>query len=215
MLQEMRSGNRSQLVRDDLARLESEVAQLRRDRDEAERTRVTKIVLPPADVLRQLYYDAFRGLASDSYEFAQQLRRLIPRLVVFPVQLVDGGRIVLRAEFRLQPAGLVPKAAARAALQRPLERVLQVDLFDLPQREKYRQQILSLRNAGDTERDAVQQLGLTITARRKRRPWNGKWMNRVLSDPYVLLTEVPEDSKLRRHEHARYKFEPLDNPGLI
>lgn len=215
MLQEMRSGNRSQLVRDDLARLELGVAQLRRDRDEAERARVTKVVLPPADVLRTLYRDAFRGLASDSYEFAQQLRRLIPRLVVFPVQLVDGGRVVLRAKFRLQLAGLVPDVAARAALQRPLERILQVDLYDLPQREKYRQQILSLRSTGSTEREAAEKLGITITAAQKAAALQRIMDASGLTDPYVLLTQVPEDSKLRRHKHARYKFEPLDNPGLI
>jgi site-specific DNA recombinase len=214
MLQEMRSGNRSQLVRDDLARLESEVAQLRRDREEAERTRVDKIVLPSADELRQLYHDAFCELATDSFEFAQQLRRLIPRLVVFPVQLVNGGRIVLRAKFRLQLAALVPDAGARAALQRPLEKILQVDLFSLPQREKYRQQIMEFRSA-DTEREAARTLGLTITAAQQAAALQRKMDEMGLSDPYVAVTKVPEDTRLRRHEHARYKFEPLDDAGLV
>jgi hypothetical protein len=214
MLQEMRAGNRSQLVRDDLARLEAELKQLRQDRDEAERTRVDKIVLPSAEILRQMYHDAFRDLATDSFEFAQQLRRLIPRIVVFPVQLVDGGRIVLRARFKLQLAGLIPDAAARAALQRPLEKIVEVDLFDSPQREKYRRQIMELRHDG-TEREAAQQLGLTITAAQKAAALQRKMDELGLSDPYVLVGQPPEDSKLRRHKHARYRFDPLENAGEL
>jgi hypothetical protein len=215
MLQEMRSGNRSQLVRDDLARLEARLAQLRRDREEAERKRVDKIVLPTADELRQLYHDAFSGLAVDSYEFARELRRLIPRLVVFPVRLVDGGRVLLRAKFRLKLAGLVPDVNTRAALRGPLERVLQVDLFDPPQREKYRRQIGELRRAGATEREAAGKLGLTITAAQRAAGLQRKMDELGLSDPYVLVTEPPEDTRLRRHRHARYQFEPLDNAGLV
>ncbi len=215
MLQELRSGNRSQMVRDDLARLEAEIEQLRYDHEEAERTRVSKIVLPSPDELRMLYHNAFRGLASDSFEFAQQLRRLVPRVVLFPVQLVDGGRLVLRAKFRLQLAALVPDAATRAAVQQMLEEIVTIDLFQLPQREKFRQQILTLRKDGDTEREAAHKLELTITAAQKAAALQRKMDELGLSDPYLSVTEPPTNSKHRRHEHHRYKFEPLDDAGMI
>ena len=35
-----------------------------------------------------------------------------------------------------------------------------------------------------------------------------------LTDPYVAVTEPPDDyAKLRRHKHKRYRFEPLEGAG--
>ena len=35
-----------------------------------------------------------------------------------------------------------------------------------------------------------------------------------LTDPYVAVTEPPDDyGKLRRHLHSRYRFEPLESAG--
>ena len=99
VLTEIRAGNASQMLREDLSRLEKERAQLESDRDEAERTRVVKIVLPSAEELKRQYHEAFKDLAVDSYRFARKMRLLVPRIVVFPYQLCDGGRLVLRASF--------------------------------------------------------------------------------------------------------------------
>jgi site-specific DNA recombinase len=130
LLDELRSGNRSQLIRDDLARIESKLAQLRFDRDEAEGTRVEKVVLPSPKELRELYHEAFRGLATDSFEFAQKLRKLVPRLVLFHVQLIDGGRLYLRGKFRLQLAALIPGVFELAYEQRQIHSTWRKDLAD-------------------------------------------------------------------------------------
>jgi hypothetical protein len=135
VLAEVRAGSTSQLLRDDLKRLEQERTQLLLDRDEAGRTRVARVVLPTAAELKQLYLDAFSNLAVDSYKFARKLRLLVPRIVVFPYQLCDGGPVVLRAKFRLRLAALIPDSATRRVLQGPMSVVLEVDLFEPPQRE--------------------------------------------------------------------------------
>jgi hypothetical protein len=52
---------------------------------------------------------------------------------------------------------LIPDAGTRAVLQPALESIVTIDLFELPQREKYRQQIMELRQFRDTERGGSQE----------------------------------------------------------
>jgi hypothetical protein len=162
-----------------------------------------------------LYRQLFRDLAIDSFEFAGYLRPLVPRIVVFPNRLCDGGKVVLRARFRLQLASLIPNVGTRTALQAPLERLLEVDLFDLPQRAKHRRAIAELRGSGMTERAVAQQLGLTTTAAQKASALQRLMDKKSITDPYVPV-EGPEDCpRLRRHEHPRYRFEALDDAGVV
>jgi site-specific DNA recombinase len=152
-------------------------------------------------------------LALDNYEFAKRMRAVTGKIFVHPFQLCDGGEIVLRAKLRIHIANLLPDPLLKDALQNPLEQTLVIDLFDLPQRVAYREQILDLRKEM-TEREAAHRLGLTVTATQRAAALDRLMKGRGLLDPYVRLTEPPPNyGQLRRHLHARYQFEPL--PGYI
>ena len=122
------------------------------------------VVVPKIDEVKRLAREALGDLAVESDEFGRLMRLLIPKIVVFPYRLCDGGKIVLRARFRLQLSRLVPDIRAREVLQQPLERVLTVDLFDPPQREACRRRIFELR-VGGIGIDGIVSSRLTARAR--------------------------------------------------
>jgi hypothetical protein len=96
------------------------------------------IVIPSVETVKAMARESFAGLAVESPDFGKLMRMLIPRIVVIPYRLPDGGMIVHWAKFRLHLSQLLPERRAADALQRPLEQFLMVDLFDPPQREAYR-----------------------------------------------------------------------------
>jgi hypothetical protein len=90
---------------------------------------------------------------------------------------------------------------------------MNVDLFDPPQREKYREQVMQLRQT-TTEKNVARLLGVTVTAVQRAASLQ-RMMDAIgATDPYVPLTEPPVDyAKLRRHHHKRYDFQPLPDAG--
>lgn len=216
VLAEVRSGNASQILRSDLKRLEEERTELESNREEAERTRVAKVVLPSAEELKRQYHETFQDLAVDSYRFARKMRLLVPRIVVFPVRLCDGGSLVLRAKVRLRLSALITDGGTRRAVREAFEKMLVVDLFELPQREQFRVQVVALRKAGMKERSIAEKFGITQPAVQNAAGLQRLMDQLGITDPYVPVTEPPaEGSKLRRHLHKRYRFEPLDGAGEV
>ena len=61
-----------------------------------------------------LFEEKFRDLAQDSPEFGDLLRQIVPEFHVYLVRLCDGGHLLPRARVRLNLAGIVPDAEARA-----------------------------------------------------------------------------------------------------
>src|SRR5262249_17850079 len=86
---------------EELRHLDEQTAQVGAKQQEL--TRVSKDLgqrtLPPMAEIKALAARAFEGLTVTSPEFGRLLRRLIPRLVVYPYRLYDGGHPVLRAHF--------------------------------------------------------------------------------------------------------------------
>src|SRR5438093_846170 len=115
----------------------------------------------------RLAFEQFDALSVGSPEFGRLLRRLIPRIVVSPVRLCDGGLLVPRARFTLNLAALAPPAMLGTALDAVLRRELVVDLFDPPQREQIRPEAVALTAAGVHQRDAAKRLGVTQPAVQK------------------------------------------------
>lgn len=129
--------------------------------------------------------------------------------MVWPFRTIDDGRIVLRAKFWLHLANLLPNKRLQEVLQRPLERLLRVDLFDSPQRVQFREAIMAHRE-NRSEREAAKMLNITITAAQRAANLDRLMKQRGLTDPYVRVLEPPPDfPKLRRHLHPRYHFEPM------
>jgi hypothetical protein len=170
-----------------------------------------KLHLPTAEELLQMARAAVGNLAAHSHEFGVQARRLIPRIIVDPYRLCDGGHPVLRARFTLDLTGLLPALDGLTVDLSPLRHELSVDLFEPPQREQHRREVCRLRGIGLGQRQVAANLGITQPAVERALALTRQMDRLGLSDPYVRLTSPPDDyNRLRRHRHPRYKFEPLD-----
>lgn len=204
----------SEILGANLRLLEAERGVTARNLAEMELTMSTaeKLVVPDAATIRQLALEEFGQLHHDGPQFARVMRRLIDRIDVAPYRLIGGGAVVLRAKLVLNLAPVVPGASQYAELSGYLRRELQVDLFDLPQHVRFRADIVQLRAAGFTEREAARQVGITITAAQRAARLNRTMDEECLTDPYLCVTEPPADyGKLRRHRHPRYRFETLSD----
>src|SRR5262249_5001473 len=160
--------------------------------------------------------EAFGRLAVASPEFGRLLQRLIPRLVVRPYRLCDGGHPVPRAHFTLQLAPLLPRAPGLERLAAVLERTLVVDLFEPPQREAHRLAVMRRTSDGLTQREIARELEVTLPAVQHAVALQRR-MNRLgIQDPYLPLTAPPADyTRLRRHKHPRFREDPLDGNASV
>jgi len=219
----IRDGSHSPTIRAELEQLEKEKLELALQLDELQDRPVDNLVIPTAEEIRLLARDAFQDLALESSEFTRLIRCLIPKILVVPYRLCDGGHIVLRSRFRLCLSGLLPDRRAREVLEEPLTRTLSVDLFNPCQREAFREQVVALRASLNpetgrnyTECEVARKVGITTTAAQRAAALQRQMDRLGLTDPYVPLAEPPDDySKLRRHKHHRYCFEPLEQAGQL
>ena len=204
-----------------MALLEDEQRKLAEQRDQLERTPTHTVVLPTAAELKQLAAESFEKLAHESFEFAKLMRQLIPKIVVFPFRLYDGGHVVLRAKCRLQLSHLLSDSRARDVLRVPLERILEVDLFKPPQREQHRRQIAAKRAEINpatgkkfTVRQSAVEVEIPLAAAQRAAALQGNLDKLGISDPYLQLLAMPDDyGRLRRQKNARFRFEPLPDAG--
>ena len=203
----------SRALQEKLRALEAERDQLEAeaDADALEETAANDISLPPIDEIKRVAAEVFPKLATQDPQAGRLIQRLIPELRVYPYRLCDGGTVVLRAHLTLNLASLVPAGAALEGLSGALCRELVVDLFEPPQREAYREQVVALRAQGLSEREVARRLGITVTAAQRAAALARRMQELGISDPYQPIHEPPADyGKLRRHRHPRYHFEPLD-----
>ena len=155
-------------------------------------------------------FEAFDKLAVTSPEFGRLLRQLVPRIVVRPYRLCDGGHPVLRAHFTFSLESLLPAAPGTERLRPAVQRSLVVDLFEAPQRAAYRGPVLELTANGLGQREIAWELGLTQPAVQRAVALGRRMAALGIADPYLPLAAPPDDyERLRRHKHPRFRFEPL------
>jgi hypothetical protein len=190
------------------ARLEDQQADLLRLPDEVPE-------LPTIIELKRLAREAVGRMAFDDPEFGRVMHRLVPRIEVFPHRLLDGGAIVLRAELTVNLAPLL--GAAGDLVNSLIVRTMIIDLFDPPQRVAFREAVVALRGQGMTERETAGRMELTVTAAQRAMALHRQMQEVGANDPYQRLVGPPDgDGKLRRHNHPRYRFQPLvHSPTLI
>ena len=164
-----------------------------------------------------LFREAFERLAHDSYEFGDLLRKLVPEFHVYLVRLCDGGHPLPRARALLALDGLVPDAQHVPELSQLLRRVVRLDLFVPPQRERIREKAARFAATGLVPGEIVRQITAdgkekpSATAVQKALALDAKMKSLGLASPYLLLTEPPADyPKLRRHLNNKYQFQRRD-----
>jgi len=184
-------------------RLDAELVDLRRQPDETPQ-------LPPVAELKRRAREAIGQFAFDDPGFGRLMHLLVPRIEVFPHRPLDEGSVVLRAELTVNLAPLLGDAGG--PLGGLIVRTATVDLFDPPQRIAFRERVVALRGQGMTERQVAREVGLTVTAAQRATALHRQMQEVGVVDPYRPLIAPPDgDGKFRRHEHARYRFQPLES----
>lgn len=205
----VRTTKGSQALVEELERLETRKSAFAEKRREILEEPDHHFALPSVEEVKLAAREALRRQGDEPYEFGRCMRRLIHKIVVRPYRLCDGGGVVLRAQFMLNLAGLIPPSQRHLAVKAHLQRELTVDLFDLPQRAEFREDISRLRKEM-TLKDAAAQLGITAAAAGRAAALDLLMAQESLTDPYVAVLEPPADiTKLRRHLHPRYKLQPF------
>lgn len=198
----------------ELRALETKLGDLQAEQSELAQSPRHNLVLPSVAEIVGIARETFEELASNSQEFARQMRRIIDQIYVYPCRLCDGGHPVLRAELRFSLVSFVSQGIPRvpAGLGERLSGTFFADLFVPPQRVAYRHEVMRLTQATSlTEREIASELGVTQPAVQYAKKLSRDMERRGLSDPYVALREPPTDyAKLKRHKHQRYQFTPLD-----
>lgn len=185
------------------------------ERRELENLRNRSLELPRSTAdLRRTVEEKFAALAMDCPDFGDLMRHLVVDFYVFLVRLCDGGHLLPRAKVRLNLAGMLADVRHVPGLTELLGRELTLDLFDLPpQRERIRIEAVNLANQGFEQREIAKHLSESVT---QTAVFNALALDRTmrgmgLTSPYLLVMEPPPDYlKLRRHNNAKYRFEPLD-----
>jgi DNA invertase Pin-like site-specific DNA recombinase len=206
------SGHSASLLAE-LKTLEATKAQLANELSSILTTSTSIPKMPSMEEIKTMVLGSMRSLAINSQEFGRLLRKLIDRIVALPFQHCDGSSPVLRAYFELNLASLLPNIPGMESLSAALRKTMVVDLFDPPQREAFRTEATALIASGMNQRKAAKVLGITSTAVQRAQALNKKMELSGITDPYIKLNEPPpENSKIKRHKHSRYEFNPVEHP---
>jgi hypothetical protein len=186
--------------------------QLARERRALENATKRELRLP-VDVseIRAAFETKAAGLAIDSPEFGDLMRQLTPEFHVYLVRLLDGGHPMPRARVKLDLTACFSDLTYVAGVSPLLTKVVTLDLFEPPQRERLREEAARL--SGLKQRDIAKQLSekTSQTVVQKALTLDKMMKERGLTNPYEMLFEPPADYlKLRRHRNPRYKFRLLD-----
>ena len=118
-----------------------------------------------------------------------------------------------RARMKLAFCGIAADIARVPLLDEMLTRVITVDLFEAPQRERIREASVLLEAAGRQQRQIAAEVPEqpTQTAVFNALALQRKMVSLGLASPYVFLPEPPDDYlKFRRPKNRKYRFTPLD-----
>jgi len=179
-----------------------------------EKTAKKPLCLPQSVAeLRACFEAQFQPLNVESFEFATLLQQIIPEFHVHLVRLIDGGHLMPRARMKLTFSGIVEDVARVPSLDEMLTRVIKLDLFEPPQRERFRTEAVRLEAAGREQRQIARELPEhpTQTAVFNALALQRQMVSLGLASPYVTVSEPPSDYiKLRRHKNRKYRFTRLD-----
>jgi hypothetical protein len=142
-----------------LAELDATERALARERQELKQLSHRTLKLPESVTwLRQMLKAKFQELATDSPEFGELMRQLVPEFRVYLVRLCDGGHLLPRAKVKLALGSMIPDAGSVPGLDNFLLKELTLDLFEPPQRERIREAAVRLAAQGLEQRQIAQRL---------------------------------------------------------
>lgn len=208
-----RQGAGTELIMFQIDELAEEQKSLQRQRDYLISRPSQAPELPSIESIKDMAREALTRDADSPYEFSRVMRQLIPRIWAFPVRLCDGGRLTIQATMDLHLLGLFPQLKEIPSIDQVLTRRITVNLFEPIQRDRFREVVVMMQQAGMKQRDIAYELEITHPAVQYAMRLQHRMEDQGSLDPYVRVTAPPDDlTKLRRHKHRRYRFEPV--PGF-
>ncbi len=208
----IKDGRFSAAVDEELQRVEESLRQINVERLEIERQPRHAVEIPPMVELKGLAREALADFDRSDPEFQAVMRRMIPRLVVFPHKLCDGGHIVPRVGFRWTVAGVLSDPRQRELLAKPTEKLITVDVFTPPDRVLALPQVMAHADLSKPELES--KLGIRQHTVKQARKLQAVMHDLGITDPYIPLL-LPPDVGLKRHKHPRYRFVPLPQAGEV
>ena len=200
----------SKALQDRLAAAEAQHANLAEERHQLEARTDQVADLPSLDDLRTAARRVFDRLDLQSPDAWRTLSTLVPRVTIYPYRLLGGRMVVWRAEIDIHVSAL--HGVVHPDVEQVLRRRVMIDVYDPPQFEAYRPEVIARRAAGQREWEIAEALGLTITAVQHAASLHRMMLAAGRTDPYVRLEAPTEDlGRVRRHRHQRFRFEP--HPG--
>ena len=169
--------------------------------------------LPHANEWKSLVHEAFQDIDTSSPAFARLMRALVPEIHVYPFRLIDGGLPVLRARLTLNLVGFLPESSRFPGDMSVFQRELVVNLFNEPEREKYRVKVVTgMKEDNMTYKALAAQLKIKDYFVQQAGHLQKLMDSAGVTDPYQpIRTPIDGNRKYSRHRHSRYRFEPL--PG--
>jgi len=208
-----REGSGTELLMNELDRIADAQANLTRRRDYILSRPDRTPQLPTVDEIKDRAREMVSRHADSPFEFGRVMRQLIPRIMAYPIRLCDGGKIMIRAKMDLHLVAIFPDLAEIPSIDQVLTRSITVDLFEPTQRDRFREIVVMMRQAGLKEREVAFELGITQPAVQYAMKLHRLMRSLELSEPYIPIKAPPADgTKLRRHLHPRYEFRPA--PGF-
>lgn len=190
----------------ELVALQSERDSLLLEEDNLKQAGDEQLELPPMEEIRAMATNVIDEALLDSSEFGRHMRRILTRLIAVPHRMIDGWLVVMRAFVEIDLAGLIGTPRLTDAVSTQLRRRFVVDLYDLPQREAYRSQVVELRRQGLMYSETGVQLGITGTAAQNAMALQRVMDEAGISDPHVRVESPEGCPRFRRHRHRRFQF---------
>jgi len=157
-------------------------------------------------------FDAMGDLAPDSPEFLRQMQHLIPQIWLYPFRLLDGGHIVLRAQFTLNLSPLVKGVGQCAEVASRLSQLVTTKLYNDPDREKHRLAVVDAMHRLGNQHRVADELRIPQAVVSKSVRLQQQMDERGTTDAYGLVTAPPADyNRVRLYRHKRYRFSPDTN----
>lgn len=204
LIEFIQQGNGSKAIGDSLHNLEQEKVRLSFELQQIVRQASKLTELPDVDQLRVLAHKAMALQANDPCAFARIMRLVVPSIKVFPHQLIDSTRVILRAECEVAPLHLVEETELLEDIPEPPTMRFTIDLFDPPQRVAIMTDAVRLTEVGLKQREIAKRCGVTLPVVQRSLALHRDIQKRGIVDPYQRILTPPKEGKLRRHRHPRY-----------
>ncbi|MFO0811645.1 MAG: recombinase family protein [Gemmatales bacterium] len=164
-----------------------------------------EVEMPSMLELKQLARQCLGEADFKDPETYRLLSQLFPGIEVYPYMLIDGGSVVLRAHVTIHLDALKPQTLPPEMCSGLLKHDFVVDLFEPPQRVKVLNDVPKLLAAGHSKKEVARRLEVAPLVIDQALALRSMMEQQGVVDPYGLLTLPPEKSKIKRHEHPRFK----------